>query len=130
MAEQHPELDPKFIDKQRQRLEALREDILRGEREDLAEERAYGEEHGDEIAEPEEGAQRMTEFEIEQSLHDVEAPRLRAIERALQKIEDGTYGLSDLSDEPIPKARLEAVPEALFTIEEEEERERELQRRR
>jgi DnaK suppressor protein len=43
---------------------------------------------------------------------------LSDIERALQKIEDGTYGLSDASGAPIPIARLEAIPEALYTLEE------------
>ena len=40
-------------------------------------------------------------------------------ERALQKIADGTYGYSDRSGEPIPKLRLEAMPEATLTVEEE-----------
>jgi DnaK suppressor protein len=44
--------------------------------------------------------------------------------RALQKIDESTYGLSDLSGEPIPKARLEIVPEAFLTVQEEEEREK------
>jgi DnaK suppressor protein len=54
----------------------------------------------------------------------VEEHRLRAIERALAKIDEGTYGLSDLSGDPIPKGRLEAMPEAVLTIQEEEARER------
>ena len=54
--------------------------------------------------------------------------RLRRIERALAKIDEGTYGLSDESGDPIPKARLEASPEALLTIAEEEARERQQQR--
>lgn len=44
--------------------------------------------------------------------------RLSAIRRAMEKIEDGTYGLSDDSGKPIPKARLEAVPESVLTVEE------------
>jgi DnaK suppressor protein len=42
----------------------------------------------------------------------------------LQKIEEGTYGLSEISGEPIPRERLEAVPEALYTLSEESMRER------
>jgi DnaK suppressor protein len=38
----------------------------------------------------------------------------------LRKIGEGSYGLSDESDEPIPQGRLEAVPEAVLTEEEEE----------
>ena len=45
--------------------------------------------------------------------------RLARIKRALEKIDDGTYGASDESGETIPRDRLEAVPEAIFTVEEE-----------
>ena len=61
-------------------------------------------------------------------MHGVEVQRLRSIERALAKIDECTYGLSDLSGDPIPRARLEAIPEAVLTIQEEEAREK--QRRR
>ncbi len=43
---------------------------------------------------------------------------LNKIDRALAKIEDGTYGISDRSGEPIPAERLEAVPYAVVTMEE------------
>ena len=43
---------------------------------------------------------------------------LDKIDRALAKIAEGTYGLSDLSGEPIPIERLEAVPYATVTTEE------------
>jgi DnaK suppressor protein len=59
-----------------------------------------------------------------EELGAVEEQRLRAIERALAKIDEGTYRLSDLSGDPIPKTRLEAMPEAVLTIQEEEARER------
>ncbi len=41
---------------------------------------------------------------------------LRQIERALEKIDEGTYGVCDVSGEPIPKKRLEAVPYANMTV--------------
>lgn len=41
--------------------------------------------------------------------HDLRE-RLAAIERAERRIEDGTYGLSVDSGEPIPDERLEAIP--------------------
>jgi DnaK suppressor protein len=50
--------------------------------------------------------------------------RLREIDRALARIEAGTYGVSELSGEPIGFARLSAVPWARFTIAEQEELER------
>src|SRR5258708_9490488 len=38
------------------------------------------------------------------------------IERALEKIADGTYGICDISGEEIPIKRLEAVPYATMTV--------------
>jgi RNA polymerase-binding transcription factor DksA len=43
---------------------------------------------------------------------------LEAVERALKRVDDGTYGVSIESGEPIPDARLEAVPHAERTVEE------------
>jgi len=43
---------------------------------------------------------------------------LAQIERALQKLDEGTYGLSDRSFVPIPTERLEAMPWATLTVEE------------
>ncbi len=42
---------------------------------------------------------------------------LRHVERALEKIEDNTYGICDVTGKDIPKARLEAVPYANMTVE-------------
>jgi DnaK suppressor protein len=50
---------------------------------------------------------------------------LADIERALAKIDAGTFGVSELSGEPIDYARLEAVPWARFTAVEQEDLERE-----
>lgn len=44
--------------------------------------------------------------------------RLAAIDRALARLEDGSYGRSVLSGQPIPDERLEADPAAELTIEE------------
>ena len=41
---------------------------------------------------------------------------LKQIDRALEKIEDGTYGVCDITEESIPLARLEAVPYATMTV--------------
>jgi DnaK suppressor protein len=46
---------------------------------------------------------------------------LRQIDRALEKIEDNTYGVCDVTGEPIPKARLEAVPYATMTVKAQEQ---------
>jgi DnaK suppressor protein len=44
--------------------------------------------------------------------------RLEAIDRALARLEAGTYGRSVLSGKPIPDERLEADPAAELTVEE------------
>lgn len=41
---------------------------------------------------------------------------LRQIDRALEKIEDNTYGICDLTGEEIPTKRLEAIPYAIMTV--------------
>ena len=49
---------------------------------------------------------------------------LRQIDRALEKIEDDTYGICDLTGQSIPKRRLEAIPYATMTVEAQERREK------
>lgn len=49
---------------------------------------------------------------------------LTEVVRALDKIDAGTYGISELSGDPIPIERLRAVPWARLSAAEEERRER------
>src|ERR1700733_13078518 len=49
---------------------------------------------------------------------------LRQIERALEKIEENTYGVCDITNEDIPVARLEAVPYANMTVKAQEQLEK------
>ncbi len=44
---------------------------------------------------------------------------LAQIDRALERIEAGTYGFSEVSGKPIPVDRLEAVPYATTLVDEE-----------
>jgi DnaK suppressor protein len=44
---------------------------------------------------------------------------LAAIQRAEQRLDEGTYGVSIVSGKPIPDGRLEAIPWAERTVEEE-----------
>lgn len=123
MPQQQVNLSDEFIAQQRQRLEAMRRELLGGEEKTTADERTAQEQHGDEAEESEGVAQGMAQNEVNQALHDVNDQRIGDIERALQKIDEGTYGLSDESGEPIPKARLEVAPEAILTVEEQGRRE-------
>ena len=49
---------------------------------------------------------------------------LRQIERALEKIDENTYGICDISGDEIPLARLEAVPYATMTVKSQEQLEK------
>jgi DnaK suppressor protein len=53
---------------------------------------------------------------IRQQIRDT----LAAIDRAERRLDEGTYGVSVVSGKPIPDARLEAVPWADRTVEEED----------
>jgi DnaK suppressor protein len=50
-------------------------------------------------------------------LAEAERRQLREIDAALQRIEDGTYGVCHMTGKDIPKARLDAKPWAKYTIE-------------
>lgn len=44
--------------------------------------------------------------------------RLAAIKKALHRMDDGTYGLSEVSGRPIPLERLQAMPTATTLVDE------------
>jgi|SRR5579859_5131482 len=119
----HEKLDSGFIEAQRRRLLATRAALKSAERSNVAEGEGV-KQAGRESEEYEDDAQRLALLELEGNLSLREVGRLERIDRALKKIEEGTYGLSDASGEPIPRSRLEAVPEAIYTVQEEERSER------
>jgi len=69
-------------------------------------------------------ASELYEEERDEGLSDDLRQQLAAVERAEQRLADGTYGLSIESGEPIPDARLEAQPTAERTVEEQSRYER------
>jgi DnaK suppressor protein len=120
------EIDHQFVERQRERLLGVRDELLRI-REGVAEdERDLGEKEGD-FTEHDFGdmSQDMFTREMDASIGEQAERRLGEVDRALQKIDEGTYGLSDDSGEPIPRGRLEAVPEAIRTVEEQQRFEQE-----
>ncbi len=60
----------------------------------------------------------MVDAEVDMGLAGALRAELEAIERAERRLADGTYGRSVESGEPIPDARLEVVPWAERTTEE------------
>ena len=63
-------------------------------------------------------ASDLYDAELHEGLSDDLRVELAAVERAEQRLAEGTFGLSIESGEPIPDERLEAVPTAERTAEE------------
>jgi DnaK suppressor protein len=81
-------------------------------------------EEGDELSDldqhPADDATELYDDELDEGLADQLREELAALERAEQRLDEGTYGLSIESGEPIPDARLEAIPWAERTAREQE----------
>ncbi|NPA38765.1 MAG: TraR/DksA family transcriptional regulator, partial [Candidatus Nanohaloarchaeota archaeon] len=58
-------------------------------------------------------------------LEDIEIEILREIDKALERIEEGTYGYCEVCGKPIEEKRLEAIPWTTLCKEHAEELERE-----
>ncbi|MBA3491658.1 MAG: TraR/DksA C4-type zinc finger protein [Rubrobacteraceae bacterium] len=122
---QNDEKDQQFVERQREKLVGLREELVRIREGMAADEQDLGEAEGDTTPDSGDMSQGMFTREMDASIGEQAERRLGEIDRALQKIEEGTYGLSDDSGEPIPRGRLEAVPEATRTVEEQQRFEKE-----
>jgi DnaK suppressor protein len=123
MADKTPILDSAFIEKQRHKLTRLREALLRATRTGEQEEAGIRSQSLGEAHESEDDAQKLALLETDGNAVERSVERLARIERALRKIEDGTYGISDASGKPIARDRLEAMPDAIYTLAEVEARE-------
>jgi DnaK suppressor protein len=119
-------LGQEFIEGQKQRLIDLRHELV-GVRDRLAEDERGLEGGGDDFAETDTGdmSQSIFDREMDASVEEGIERRLGEVERALQKVEEGTYGVCDDTGEEIPRGRLEAVPEAIRTVEAQQRFERE-----
>jgi DnaK suppressor protein len=116
--------DQVFLERQKRQLQGLRKQILTDRKEHDSESESANANLSAQAREYEDDAQKLTALELQGSLAEADDARLSSIERALQKIDDGTYGLSDASGAPIAIERLEAYPDALYTLEEQASRER------
>ena len=111
----------------RQRLVSMRSALIEEHARHLDGGRLPPDEH---VSEAEEEAARTNARETLIGLAETERARLLEIDRALRRIEDGTYGVSEESGEPIGFDRLRAIPWARFTAPEQEQLEREARGRR
>jgi DnaK suppressor protein len=96
-----------FLSRQRYRLEKARDVLLRELGDALEDDEAR-----------EERTDRSSCTHVREAMVWLEmrlGRRLGAVERALEKIEEGTYGTCDVTGEAITLQRLEAMPKAFCT---------------
>lgn len=113
-----PRFDPAFLERQRRQLLTLRAQLQGSANSGEAEEAGIKNASLAEAHEYEDDAQKLAMLETEGNIVSRDTERLARVERALRKLDEGTYGFSDVSGKPIPEARLEATPEAVNTVEE------------
>jgi len=113
----HPDLSAKDLERLHEKLLEERQEVLGQLEHDLNEGRELQD------TEPEDfPAHATVEATRDQlfALSETERDQVREIEDALRRFRDGTYGLCDFDDEPIPPTRLDAVPWARYCVEHEE----------
>lgn len=114
----YPDLDDAFITLQRDRLLKLRQQLINAGDAAGSDENNLQEAAGDEPQDQVDDGDRLEQQANDEAVLLHVNDRVMAIDRALRKIEERTYGLSDGNGEPIGRTHLEAVPEAIYTTEE------------
>jgi RNA polymerase-binding transcription factor DksA len=112
-------LDP-FIRQQKEKLLHLRDamvDSMAGVAQDTLRSRAEGSEASAFGMHQADAGSDAYDRDFALSLLSQEQDALYEIDQALKRIELGTYGKCEMSGKPIPRARLEAIPFARFTVE-------------
>ena len=103
------------IEKFKQRLEELKAQMTHLVRETTEDVKSTDESKGYSQHQADEGTDDFDRT-ISLELTNKEFGILRQIDRALEKIEEGTYGICDITGEEIPIKRLEAIPYASMTV--------------
>jgi RNA polymerase-binding transcription factor DksA len=112
-------LDP-FVKKQKENLLQLRDamvDSMAGVAQDTLRSRAEGSEASAFGMHQADAGSDAYDRDFALSLLSQEQDALYEIDQALKRIEVGTYGVCEMSGKQIPRARLEAIPFARFTVE-------------
>jgi DnaK suppressor protein len=112
-------LDP-FTRKQKEKLHQLRDamvDSMAGVAQDTLRSRAEGSEASAFGMHQADAGSDAYDRDFALSLLSQEQDALYEIDQALKRIELGTYGTCEMSGKQIPRARLEAIPFARFTVE-------------
>ena len=112
-------LDP-FVRQQKQKLLQLRDavvDSMAGVAQGTLRSRAEGSEASAFGMHQADAGSDAYDRDFALSLLSQEQDALYEIDEALKRVEVGTYGKCEMSGKPIPRARLEAIPFARFTVE-------------
>jgi DnaK suppressor protein len=120
MSDREPPIDEaharELLQRERERIESSLADLERIRESEL--------EEIDTAIDPLDDGEVIEEEQVDQALAEQLRAELEAVERAEKRLEDGTYGFSVESGEPIPAERLETIPWAERTPEEQERYER------
>lgn len=117
----HPYYDEKFLESQRELLLKLKQEVLNklaSQTEDLQVSPDQTVEDGDQ-------AQTYLNQNVSFGLRERDIIRLREIEAALYRLDDGSYGICEETEEAIGEKRLEKMPWARLSIGAAEQIERE-----
>lgn len=118
--EDEPYMNDRQLEYFRNKLMSWREEILRGSNETLKQLK----EEDNRLADMSDWASFETERSFQLRARDRERKLLSKIAAAIERIEDGSYGYCEESQEPIGLQRLEARPIATLSIEAQERHER------
>lgn len=119
-SEDEPYMNERHLEYFRNKLMSWREEILRGSSETLKQLK----EEDNRLADMSDWASFETERSFQLKARDRERKLLSKIAAAIQRIEEGSYGYCEESQEPIGLQRLEARPIATLSIEAQERHER------
>jgi RNA polymerase-binding transcription factor DksA len=115
-------MDQKFVDTMKTRLEEMKAEILQ---QLVAEDEEFRSMAGSsDTKDLVDVASTDIDKKLLSALGAQELKKLRLIESALVRIENGKYGICLKSGKPIPEERLEAIPYALYRVEYQNEIER------
>src|SRR5277367_5773631 len=111
---------PPFVGKQKSKLLQLRDsllDLMTGFSRDTLRSRAEDSEASAFGMHQADAGSDAYDRDFALNLLSQEQDALYEIEEALKRVDAGTYGICEMSGQPIPQARLEVIPFARFTVE-------------
>ena len=116
-----------FLKKARDTLEEMRAQLLRNVQQDLNEVRDASKDEGMDTYDL---ASDARDKEINLILGDRDREKVQAIDEALSRVGDGSYGICESCESDIAEARLQALPFTRLCVNCQAERERELKMNR